>query len=244
MTKLFFSDILASMKKDIKQIALALGAALFVTATLTGTAQAAGTNSKCQVIYGGGEVCTKEVQFSLDKQVKSPNGDFVDTLQSNDPKYSPNQNIDFKVIIENTGNSTIDSMEVHDTLPQYLTYVSGPGNYDENTKKISFTVADLEAGEKVEHTITTKVVEDTLLPQDKGVVCVINQVQAIERDGAQAEDSSQACIERQVLGAKPAPKVFDTPDVKQTPDTGPGMLALISLLPAGAAGMFLRRKAK
>jgi len=216
-------------------------ATLLLSLGVATSAHAAG-NSRCQVIYGGGEVCEKDIKFTLNKLVKRPGGDFVENLNVNDPKYSASQNVDFKVVIENTGNSKIDNATITDTFPQYLTFVSGNGNYDQNSRKLTFNVTNLEKGQKQEFVITARVVEDKLLPQDQTAVCVNNQVTARETNGATASDSSQVCIERHIVGAKPTPQVFESVPVKKIPETGPEALSLIALVPAGLAGLALRKK--
>ena len=128
-----------------------------------------------------------------------------------------------------------------DTLPQYLTFVSGDGSWNSNAKTITFDVNNLDASRAQQFMINAKVVDNNQLPQDQGTVCVINQVNAREDNGSEAQDSSQVCITRQVLGVNPTPQVFTTVPVKSIPSTGPEMLPLIGLIPAGLAGFFLRR---
>ena len=230
-----------------KNLLFTLAGGVIMLSLAAGSAHAAG--SKCQVMYGGGQVCDKNVEFSLDKLVRDPNSskggsNFVDSLNATGSKYTPGQNVEFKIVIKNTGDTKIDKIDVLDTLPQYLTFVSGEGNYDANSRKLTFSVTNLDAGKTVEYIITTKVVDENLLPADQGTVCVTNQVRAVETNSATAEDTAQVCIQKNVQGGKTTPKVFDTPKVTKTPETGPELLALVGLIPAGAAGVFLRRKAK
>jgi len=229
------------MNKSIRA-GLSIGLAITTLGFITLAAQAAGT-SNCQVIYGGGEVCDENIKYSIDKLVKNTSGTFVDNLNTNDSKYSASQNVEFKIIIQNTGNTRINSIKVEDTLPQYLEYVSGAGNYDANSRTLTFIVTNLDAGKKAEYTISTKVVENASLPQDKGTICVINNVKAIESRGNTAQDSSQVCIER-IITKKPTPQVFEATPVKKIPETGPEMLPLLGLIPAGIAGFAMRRKFK
>lgn len=230
---------------SVKKTAIAVITVLLTLGVVT-VANAAG-NSRCQVIYGGGEVCEKEISFTLDKLVRQPGkggGNFVQNLTINDPKYSAGQNVEFKIVITNTGKNRIDNATVVDTLPTYLEFVSGAGNYDQSTRKLTYTVTNLDAGKSVEQTIVARVVEDSKLPQDKGSLCVVNNVEARESNGSTASDSSQVCIERQVLGAKPTPQVYENVPVKKIPETGPEMLTLLGVIPAVIAGYTLRKKSK
>ncbi len=216
---------------------LALSGAFFVTAT---TANAAG--SQCEIIYGGGKTCDKQIQFSIDKLVQLPNkgGEFVDNINVNDPKYQAGQTVVFKIVISNTGKDKIDNTKVTDIFPQFLSFVSGAGTWDSNAHTLTFDVNNLDAGKSVSFLITAKVADDKNLPQDQSSICVVNRVNAIENNGATASDSSQVCITR--VTVTPTPVIYEKVPVKDIPKTGPELLTLIGLVPLGAAGIYLRKK--
>lgn len=221
---------------------LSIGLAISALGFITLAAQAAG-DSRCQMIYGGGEICKDEVKFSINKLVKRPNADFVENLNTNDPKYTPSQNVDFKIVITNTGNTTINNVVIEDTLPQYIDFVSGAGNYDSSSRKLTFTIQSLEAGKSVEYIIVAKVASSDALPQDQATLCVTNQVKATVSKTSVAQDSAQLCIERPT-SKKPTPQVFETTPVKKIPETGAESLVIAGLIPAGVTGFALRRKFK
>lgn len=203
---------------------------------------AAGSN--CQVIYGGGEVCPPNVQFSINKQVQRPGkgGDFVDNLNINDPKFGPAQAVNFQITVQNTGNQKITNIQVVDSLPNFLSFVSGPGNFDKNNKTLTYSIDSLDAGKSTTATVTFKTSAEKDLPADQGVTCVTNNVRAT-KDATVVQDSSQVCIEKKVLAALPTPQVFTAPPMKQTPPTGPEAIVLPLLGSTGILGFFLRRKA-
>ncbi len=210
---------------------------------IAGVSYASGSN--CQIIYGGGEVCNNNIQFSINKMVGIPNtSNFADNLSVNDAKYSAGQTIPFKIIVTNTGNTKIGHIKATDTLPQYLTWVSGDGNWDSNARTITFDINNLDAGRAQQFMINAKVVDNNQLPQDQGTVCVVNQVNATEDSGSTASDSSQVCITRQVVTNAPTPEVFTTVPPKKIPNTGPEMLPLLGLIPAGLTGLVMRKKSK
>lgn len=201
--------------------------------------------SNCEIIYGGGELCQKQVKFTIEKQVLSPikGGTFVDSLSTNDPKFAPDQNVTYKVIIKNIGDVAIDTLDVADTFPQYVSFVSGPGNYDNNSQTLKFSVQKLQPGKTVTFTIVGKTANDAALPQDKTVVCPVNTVKAAENNGNTASSSTQICIEKNiVVSGQVPPKVYQTPPMQTTPSTGPEVLGLIALIPSGLAGLVLRKK--
>lgn len=201
--------------------------------------------SNCQIIYGGGEVCQKQIKFTIEKQVMSPTkgGSFVDNLSANDPKFAPGQNVTYKVIVKNTGDNTIKKLDVSDTFPQFVSFVSGAGNYDQNSRTLNFSITDMPKGKEQDFTIVAKTANDTDLPQDQTVICPVNTVKATEESGNTASSSTQICIQRNVP-TNIAPKVYSTPPMKTTPSTGPEVLGLIALIPSGLAGLVLRKKAK
>lgn len=209
-------------------------------------AVSANADTSCQPIYGGGETCVQVGNISINKTVKNPStGAFVDNLNINDPKYSPTSVVEFQITVTNTGSGNISTTTVKDTLPSYVTFVSGPGNFDTNSKVLTFTVNNLGAGQSQTFKVQAKVVEQNSLPSDQGVVCIVNQASATTNDSKQSSDNSQFCIEKP---SQPAPttkgglKVFPAPKVTTTPATGPEMLPLLGLIPSGALGLFLRRK--
>jgi uncharacterized repeat protein (TIGR01451 family) len=205
---------------------------------------AAGT-SNCQFIYGGGEVCEEQLKFTINKLVQKVNkgGEYVENLTINDPRIGPGQNVNFKIVIENTGNTDIKNLNVVDTFPQFLSFVSGVGNASAGAKQVNFVVGELKKGQKVEYVLTAKAADASALPNNQAVTCVTNNVKATSTDGQEASDNAQVCIEKQVLGATPAPQVFDKPQMKQLPPTGPELAYLFGLIPTGIAGFYLKKKA-
>lgn len=218
----------------LKKVLTSTAFALALTAGTYSVANAAG-GSNCQIIYGGGEVCQKQVSFTLDKKVQSPTkgGQFVDNLGMNDARFAPNSTVTFSIIVKNTGSTKIDSINVKDELPNYLT--ANSGNYD-------YTITNLEPGKEHKVSLTAKTASAENLPSDKAITCVVNTVKATENTGNTAQDSTQLCIEKQITNVPS--KVFETPNMKTTPSTGPEMLSLLALIPTGAAGLYLRKRSK
>lgn len=213
------------------------------------TSYAAGTTSgqsNCQVVYGGGEVCQEKIQFTIDKTVQRPTkgGDFVDNLSINDSRFQSGNNVSFKIVITNTGDKTIEKLDVIDTLPQYMTFVSGVGKYDSATNIVTYTITDLKKGETNEQTLVVKVADSSKLPVNQGITCLTNNAKATDNNGLVANDASAFCVEKQIITSKPTPAVFESVPVKKIPETGPEMLSLLALIPAGLAGIAIRKKTK
>jgi uncharacterized repeat protein (TIGR01451 family) len=162
----------------------------------------------------------------------------------NDPKYTPGQTVPFQLAVTNTGNTTLNNVTVQDIFPQYVTYVSGNGTYDANTKTLTFTIGTLNAGQTQTFIVQGQVVAASQIPGNNGITCVVNQSIASD-NGAQSQDNAQFCIQQPVLSTSQTPlTVFPSSPVTQTPPTGPELFSLLSLISAGLSGMFLRNKSR
>ncbi len=218
----------------MKKLNISLFAALFFF-FFANQAQASGTN--CAIVYGGGytgsESCAK---LRIDKKVQNPSTkEFVDGLYGNDPKYAVNQQVPFQITVQNVSDTKISTIEVVDTLPQYVQFVSGPGSYNKDANTLSFVIASLEPGQSQTVTIQTKVT-DQAINTNNGYVCVTNNVRTVVKDMANSDDSAQFCIAQTL---KVYPPVLG---IKQTPPTGPVDAALPILISMAGAGMYLTRK--
>lgn len=200
----------------------------------------------CQPIYGGGETCATQGNISIDKKVLNPQTNkLVDNLGVNDPKYQSDFLLNFQISLTNTGGTTLNHVEVKDIFPQFTTFNAGPGNFDPNTKTLSFSINNLMPNETRNFIILGRVVSAPQLPSTQGVLCVVNQASAVSDDGSSSQDNSQFCIENKI----PAPvvitkggfPVLSPVPITSTPSTGPESLVLFSLIPTGITGLLLRK---
>lgn len=200
--------------------------------------QAYASGTDCTTMYGGGYTSTQScAKIIIDKKVLKPGtSDFVDGLSAIDPKYEIGQNISFQIVVQNAGDENLSNITVVDSFPQNVVYVSGAGNYDSKSNKLTFTIDHLASGESQTFYIVAKVT-DTMAFGDNGYVCVSNVVDATEND-LTAEDAAQFCVERPL---QVAPPVLG---MKKTPSTGPVDAALPMLFGMAGAGAFLRKKVK
>lgn len=188
----------------------------------------------CQQVYGGAINCVS-YNFSVQKFVETPGtNNFVNNLSVSNPTFSANQNVLFKIVITNTGTQNIPTLTVVDTLPQFLTFVSGPGTYNSNNNTLTFVINNLNAGQSQTINITAKVTTLNNLPA--GETCVVNQAVATDSNGMSNNATSQLCIQ--------TPTVLPVVKAKVTPPTGPETLPLALLLPGALGGLFLRRKSQ
>ncbi len=193
----------------------------------------------CQPVYGGGQSCITIGKVVVNKTVQNPQtGQFVDNLGPNE-SFSTNQNVTFHISITNTGSSVVPQVIVKDTLPETVTFVSGPGNFDTNTGTLTFLEYNLNPNETRTQTIQAKSVDASQLPASDMVTCRANQASITATDTSSGHDASSFCIQKQITTKGGLP-VFPPPKVVTTPPTGPEMLGLIGLIPAGLSGWFLR----
>lgn len=202
--------------------------------------------TSCQPIYGGGQSCIATTNLVIDKTVLNPQTNLlVDNLGINDPKYEPGFITTFQIKVTNTGNSPFSSVEVKDIFPQFASFSSGPGTFDDNTKTLTFSVANLASNETRAFTILGRIADANSLPTS--TVCVVNQALAKTNTNEVAQDNSQLCIEKKAAPTTPptATKggfpVLSPAPITTTPATGPEALALFALIPTLGAGLFLRK---
>ncbi len=199
--------------KHLTVIGLALTSLIF-----TSKATAA---IRCETQYGGNEVCVKTGEIQIDKQVLNPNtSSFVDNLSLYTHYFKANDEITFKLIVKNIGDHKLSSVHVVDTLPGYLTLISGD---------LDYYITDLEVGETDEKEFKVKVLDNHQLP-NQSLTCVINTGE-VWADDQHDSDTSQICIEK---------------ELETLPATGPGLnsLILLSSTFSAGAGLFFLKQAK
>jgi uncharacterized repeat protein (TIGR01451 family) len=206
----------------------------------------------CIPIYGGGDSCVQTDPITANKQVQRPDNDqYVDNL-NNDATFAPGAKVMFKITVANTGNRVVSDITVRDVLPQYVDYVRGEGKYDRNTRTFSFTIDELGSEENRVYFLEGRIVGKNNLPNRGQTSCTINQVTVSFGDNA-SRDNARLCIANPNGQTTPNPTraaatqggttIYPPTETKRTPDTGPETLALIGLLPLGALGFYLKKKA-
>lgn len=208
----------------------------FVILASAATIQAAGSYGQYGQYgqYGGGQV---KQSITIDKTVARPvttkggTTSYVDNLSPNDPRFAPGATVYFRIKVKNTSNTALSNINITDFVPAYVDPAEGPGNYDSSSRKITYVISSLNPGEERVHNVLMKVVDQSKLPTDKGLMCLTNKVQAVA-GSASDDDSSQFCVEKQVVGAK------------QVPTAGPefGLLFGAANLVALAGGIYLKKR--
>lgn len=187
--------------------------------------------------YGGG---APERSIMVDKMVatgqKTKGGQqtFVDNLLPSDPRFAPNTQVTFQIKVKNTSDVTLKNVTVRDILPTFVDAVEGPGEYDANSKTISWTYSELKSGEEKIERVIAQIKPQNQLPADKGLMCMTNKA-VVTADNATDEDTSQFCVEKQVVTSEgTAPTA--------TPEAGAPLLIIGALNLLGLAGGIALRK--
>ncbi len=191
--------------------------------------------------YDGG---TPNYSIIVDKMVMTGNQTkggqevYVDNLSPSDPRFAPGAQVTFQVKVKNTSDSTLKNIQVKDILPTWVDAIEGPGEYDANSRTISWTYPELKSGEGKMEKIIVQIKPQDQLPADQGLMCMNNKATA-KSDTVYDEDTAQFCLEKQVTlttkGGQP---------IKTTPDAGAPLLAFGALNMLGlGAGLYLRKKA-
>jgi len=161
----------------------------------------------------------------------SPTVQYVDNLTPSDVRFQPGMEIMFKIRVKNTSNVTMDNVMVTDKIPAYIEPIEGPGAYDANSRVISFNAGTFKADEEKIYYFKMQWFAQNKLPSDKGLICVSNYAKASSLN-ASDDDTAQACVEKQVVGVKAAPKA------------GPEMTILLVAGQLGMLGLGLKLKKK
>lgn len=193
--------------------------------------------------------------------------DFIENLGRDDTAYTANKTTAFRIYLKNKTRASLKKITVKDIFPpRYLTFVAGNGSYDSTSRTFTATIDEIKANETKQITVQVMTAPTSELSQGTTPLCTINIAMATVNNKI-SQDTSQICISRtqaSALTQAPQARSVQTPTPtipsttkgglpvlspaapqpgQRTPETGPEMLALIGLLPAGAVGWLLRKRA-
>lgn len=196
----------------------------------------------CTPLYGGGVTCPSRGEISIDKFVANPTtGLFVDNLTEFDPKFAPLQEVTFRILIKNTGDTNIEEVEIKDLMPDFVSFVSGPGEFNQSEGKngtLTFKIFNLAPNETREYWVRGKAFSDADLPEN--TICKLpNRAQARASEDRFDEDIAEFCIEKKVLGKG------EPTQIKEIPKTGfnPSLVVFSAGTTLLGLGIIIRRKA-
>jgi uncharacterized repeat protein (TIGR01451 family) len=158
-------------------------------------AKSAWATVHCEQQYGG-EVCVAVGNLEINKLVWDPTSEkFVDNLDVTDHNFASGEEVAFQLRIKNTGDASFSKVEVKDTLPSFLSLVSG---------ELSFEISELDSGETEIRDIKARVKDASQWPDDRSVICDVNQAQA-KADNESAKDTAKLCVSQKLIKVKVLP---------------------------------------
>ncbi|MDD2823546.1 MAG: hypothetical protein PHQ59_05735 [Candidatus Daviesbacteria bacterium] len=165
---------------------------------------------------------TPTFNISINKTIFNPQTQqFVDNLTQNQFSFIPDQTVDFRIEVKNTGDVDLNSIDVTDQLPSQLDFVSG-GTLDKGGQP-HFSIDKLAPSQTQSFLLKTKIRVDA---SASSVICPVNLAKA-QTGALMDQDTSTFCINRNI-NKKVAP-------VEELPKTGLPLAAwsLVGFLPAG-----------
>lgn len=119
--------------------------------------------------------------------------------------FVANDQITFPIIVKNSGEETLNQIQVIDYLPDFVSFLSGPEGAVQDGQEIRWTIDRLEPGEERKFEIRVQVVDSEALA-GRGSFCLINRVRVTAETGESDEDTAEICLETRVLGAETLPE--------------------------------------
>ncbi len=165
------------IKNITKKLILTTLALVAVTAFYSKKAYA-----DCQSNYGGGETCTYEKNFEIEKEVRiAGDSDWEDKVAG----VKKGQTVEFRIRVKNTGEVSTNDMEMKDSLPDELNKIGGSGlteNWD-----------DFGEGTTKEFIIQVKVDDSEFDRTGDFEKCVVNEAKVYQDENSQGSDTATVC---------------------------------------------------
>ncbi|SRR5258708_572543 len=163
----------------MKNVLITLSILTFITVLFIVNANA---DQICTPSYNGSQTCQSAGQVTIKKKVSDPRdttlNTYIDNANLSIGAFQPDHQINFQIIIINTGSVVIPQTMVNDQLPKQLIFLSGPsGSFNTNTNTLTFEVDSLNPGETRVFTLITKVIPAAQFTSPS-TVCVFNQATA------------------------------------------------------------------
>lgn len=140
-------------------------------------------------------------QLIVDKRIKTTSVEnWQDNLPASQIVLKNSDIVEFEIVVKNTGDETLNNIDVWDNLPSYLKFIFGPANPQENGKDINWKIDRLNPGEERAFQIRTQI-EGADTASSNGNFCLMNKVSARADTGEYDEDTASFCL----VGAEKLP---------------------------------------
>ncbi|MBP6882694.1 MAG: hypothetical protein KBC15_04045 [Candidatus Levybacteria bacterium] len=201
-------------------------------------------------------------KVAANKGATFTDNDFVENVAQKDTRYTPNTPTAFRLYVTNKTNKELKDVVVSDVFPQnFLTFVTGNGTFDVKTHTFT-TKITLKAQETRKITIQVLTATKDDIIKSNAPLCTVNVATAVVNKKT-SQDNSMLCVAleqdaspissfsnqttpkanpAQTKGGLPVVSPIASNQMQKAPSTGPGMLALVGLVPVGLLGHYLRKK--
>ena len=167
----------------------------------------------CETNYGGGQTCTFNKRFDIDKDVRiEGDNEWNDKVTG----VKKDEVVEFRIKIENTGEISVDNMEMKDFLPDELTKISGD---------LTEGWDDFEPGEEKEFKIKV-VVDPKEFDKENFEKCVVNKVKVYRNKDFEGSDTATLCFGNET-------------EIKELPKTGFDTASIMTVLGSATTGLGL-----
>lgn len=159
----------------------------------------------CTNQYGSAVECPDN-EIVINKKVRHPSNAtvFVENLTFNDAAYSPDNEVEYDIAVTNTSSVDYATVTVIDIFPEDTEFVSGPGRYEANERKLTYEISNLKAGTTVHNRVLVKLKSKTAFPED--ITCdVVNSVRVTAPNNQSDDDTASLCVRTNVLGVTTLP---------------------------------------
>ena len=131
-----------------------------------------------------------EAELSIEKFVRwEGTDDWYESIEKDEYLFDPGEKVVYKIVVKNTGEVGAENVRVVDELPDYIKWISGDGEWDDDKRKVRFYLGTVEAGEEIVLKYTAKVFDEDDLPftdrEQKNVATLYQNEKKIDDDHAQ-----------------------------------------------------------
>lgn len=238
------------MSKIISTLFLSL---IFLPLTGTSIAQ----ESNCaQVSYGGGLFCATTEDITIDKRVLDPSSNSY--LNEDSMNLSSGQIIDYQIIVKNTSDKDLKNLRVIDKSSQSVDFVKSSVEHEIKNNNIELKIDEVKPGESKTISLQVKLSED--IDQN---TCLYNSAE-IDHSREISIDTVRVCSgsaetttssvqnqtqpntnntnsDTQNTQTKGGKTIYPISNSTSTPDTGAGLISLITIISSGLTGLYIRK---
>lgn len=146
----------------------------------------------CTNQYGASIECPPN-RIVVNKKVRFPTNVslFVENVTKNDPAYAPGDEVEYDVAVTNTSNVNYQTITVIDVFPEEVEFVSGPGRYEKDSRKLTYEISDLRAGQTIHNRLLVRVLKSVAVPDCD----VVNTVTVTGPGGQSDQDTANLCVD-------------------------------------------------